>query len=297
MNSSRGLIRLSKNRRLLKKEDIEETQKKYAEHLSKRTGESQEAIEKGREEFLRRSAEGLPEQYKPPYGAVSWYESFLEMAQTQKLEVVDTEFISVNIVDSHYAPQILRGLKFLGLLDESNRATDKLRSLRILGDEYKVALRDIVKNAYRDVFSTVVLQKASMTSLVNFFMQKYDFGASIAKQVAQVFVMLCKKAEIELPFVSPAYETTVMSRQSTSRKPTPKKSVTETKREEAPQLGLHEIKYGKIQIFLPEGDLDAASEAIQLINLYIKRLEKAKNAEDKSRDFIRDQFFGTSTKK
>lgn len=301
MNSLRELRELSKDKRLLKEEDIEETQKKYAEHLSSKTGESQETIEKGREEFLRRSAKGLPEQFKPPYGAVSWYESFLEMAQTQKLEVVDTEFISVNIHDSHYAPQILRGLKFLGLLDENNRATHKLSSLRVLGDEFILALRDIIKNAYRDVFSTVVLQKASMTSLVNFFMQKYDFGASVAKQVAQVFVMFCRKAEIELPFVSPASAQAGRFRRPSPNRPTharaPMKSATVTRTEEAPRVGLHEIKYGKIQIFLPEGDLDAASEAIQLINLYIKRLEKAKDIEKENREFINKTFFGSANTK
>lgn len=297
MNSLRGLIKLSKDKRLLKEEDIIETQKKYAEHLSVRTGESQEDIEKGREEFLRHSAEGLPEQYKPPYGAVSWYERFLEIAQSQKLEVVDVEFISTNIHDSHYASQILRGIKFLGLVDEKNKATNKLSSLRVIGDEFNDVLKDVVKNAYRDVFSTVVLPKASVNSLVNFFTQKYNFGISVAKQATQIFIMLCRKAEIELPFISQA-ETKVKARSSVPRKIPKQPLIVSAGQLETSHVGIHEIKYGKIQIFLPENDMDAATEAIELINLYIKRIEKAKKAASQVSDFFGpSKFFNTTTKK
>lgn len=288
---------MSKDKRFLKEEDIEETQKKYAEHLSEKTGESQANIEKGREEFLRRSAKGLPEQYKPPYGAVSWYERFLDMAQTQKLEVVDPEFISINIVDSHYKNQILRGLKFLGLVNENNRVTAKLRSLRVLGDEYKQRLKAVVQDAYRDVFSTVILQKAGITNLVNFFMQKYDFGASVARQVTDIFVMFCRRAGIELPFVSTTPDSVVRSRHPTTKRDTQKNVIRRTEVEETPRSGLYEIKYGKIQISLPEGDLDAASEAIELINMYIKRLEKRKSSQQKNQDSFGTFFSGSTIPK
>lgn len=289
---------MSKDKRLLKEEDIIETQKKYAEHLSARTGESQEDIEKGREAFLRHSAEGLPEQYKPPYGAVSWYERFLEIAQSQKLEVVDVEFISTNIIDSHYASQILRGIKFLGLVDEKNKATNKLSSLRVIGDEFNDVLKDIVKNAYRDVFSTVVLSKASFNSLVNFFTQKYNFGISVAKQATQIFIMLCKKAEIELSFISKTEKTTKNARSEVPRKIPKQPLIVSTGQIDTSHVGMHEIKYGKIQILLPENDMEAATEAIELINLYIRRIEKAKKAASQVSDFFNSSnFFNTTTKK
>lgn len=257
-------------------EEVGKTQKKFAEQLSHKTGMSAESIEKDVENFIKRSSESLPEKRKPPYGSVGWYEKFLDIAQSRRLDIVDYDFISMNIAGSQNKYTVLSGLKFLGLVDENNRGTNRLDSLRVIGEEFKKNLGVIIQSAYQNLFSTVVIQRAKTEMLVNFFMQRYNLSGITSTQATRVFVMLCKKAGIELP---PELDVKIEGRSKEKKTTKQTREIIERKQEKVmqtiPSSNIVELKLGDIVIRLPKDDYNSALLAKRLLDLHIETLKSS----------------------
>jgi len=261
------------SRKQPKSEELEESQKRFAKDIGYRTGIPPESIEKDVSELITRSQPQYSER-SPPYGALSWYEKFLEIAQVRRLDVVDREFIRMNVVGSKNEYKVLSGLRFLGMIDNKCKATERLDSLRVVGDVFKERLGSIVHDAYKELFSKIVIQRATVETLVNFFMQRYDYGAGTAKQAVVIFIMLCKKAGIELN--SELAERPVSVR--TRRTKTIPRRITQVPKEEehlAVVSGLTELKMDDITILFPKNDLNAALKARRLLDLYIEELKSS----------------------
>jgi len=217
------------------------------------------------------------EKLKPPYGRQSsWYETFFDLNQRQKLDKIDLDFIRLNIVSHKDEYKLFNGLRFLGLIKEDGIATGRLASLRVVGDDFKKNLNGIVKEAYQNLFSAIVVEKAKPENLINYFVQKHEMGFSIAEQATKLFVYFAKKTDIS---ISPELLSMEMEKRPRTGKGLPKKtkSTTEIGKTAAPPEGMEELKYGDIRIWLPKGDVDSVKKAIRLLEFHIKELESNEN--------------------
>jgi hypothetical protein len=118
----------------------------------------------------------VEEPLKPPYGNVTWYEDFSKKIHSGRdFDRLDKEWIKINIVKGPNATMVFNGLRFLGLVEEDGKVTEKLKSLRSFGDEFKQNLGKVVKEAYSLLFSNVALESAKPETLLSFFAKYYGY--------------------------------------------------------------------------------------------------------------------------
>jgi hypothetical protein len=212
------------------------------------------------------------EKLKPPHGQLSWYETFFDLNQRQKIEKVDLDFVRLNIVSSKHEYKVLSGLRFLGLIKEDGTATDKLTSLRLIGGEFTKNLAGIIKEAYSDLFSTIIVEKSKPENLINYFVQRHEMGSSASEQATKLFIYFAGKAEI--PLSSELRSTEIEKRPRTVGKPQKRtKLAADAGRATSPPEGVEELKYGDVRIWLPRGDIDAVRKAIRFLEFHIRELE------------------------
>lgn len=136
---------------------------------------------------------------KPPFGAVSWYAKFFETLERIKIEKVDSNFLTTNnIVSSDNVYKVINGLRFLGLIKEDGSATERMKSLNVVGADYQKNFEKMVRDAYTILFGKVNIEKALAEDVINCFRVDYDMAPTTAKQAAQIFVFLAQKAGISL---------------------------------------------------------------------------------------------------
>ena len=218
-------------------------------------------------------------QLKPPYGNVAWYEKFFELIRTRSFDKFDKEIIELNIVKRANATMLFNGLRFLGLVEDDGKVTEKFESLRRKGDEFKQNLKTVVKEAYSHLFSKVVVSKAKPETLFNFFAEYSDYGEVTASRASKIFIYLCKEAGIEL---SPELaEGEFKFKRKARRKREPTKKLAKRKAEER-GLGvpedMHESKWGNdILMYFRRGDRKTreriAKNAKRLIDMYVEEEE------------------------
>lgn len=131
--------------------------------------------------------------------AVSWYAKFFETLERIKVEKVDSNFLTTNnIVSSDNVYKVINGLRFLGLIKEDDSATERMRSLNVVGADYQKNFEKMVRDAYTILFSKVNIERALAEDVINCFRVDYDMAPTTAKLAAQIFVFLAQKAGISL---------------------------------------------------------------------------------------------------
>jgi len=162
---------------------------KRADELKKYKREDESIFPEDQEEIKARSTR------KAPYIPIFWIERFLDLNRRQIINFVDAEFARLNIsVGAGNESRMISALRFLGLIDGSGRATPKLASLRVSGDHFKQNLQKVVREAYTDLVSTIVIEAVRPEILISFFSQRYGYSYSIARQAARLFIGLCLQA-------------------------------------------------------------------------------------------------------
>lgn len=137
---------------------------------------------------------------KPPFGAVGWYVNFFETLGRIKIEKVDNTFLTTNgIVSSGNVYKVINGLRFLDLINEDGSATERMKSISVVGVDYQKNFEKMVRDAYTILFDKVKnLEKALAEDVINCLRVNYAMAPSTAKQGAQIFVFLAQKAGISL---------------------------------------------------------------------------------------------------
>jgi hypothetical protein len=147
-------------------------------------------------------AEQAGEKLKPPFGAVQWYSDFFKLCERIKIDRVDVQFLRTHeIASKGNENKVVNGLKFLCLIKEDGSATEKMKSLGVVGEGFQKSLQAIVREAYSVLFNAFKndLEKAKPQDVINSLRGKpYEMAPSTAKLGAQVFVFLAQKAEIPL---------------------------------------------------------------------------------------------------
>jgi hypothetical protein len=211
------------------------------------------------------------ETLKPPYGNVAWYEAFFDKIRSRDFDKFDKDIIELNIIKGPNATMLFNGLRFLGLVEEDGKVTEKFKSLRRFGEDFKQNLSKVVKEAYSLLFSKVVIESAKPEVLLSFFAEYYGYGEATAGLATKIFVYLCKQAEIPLPKELTEAEFKV-ERGKREKKEEKAKGI----REGVPEIpkGMHKIEWGNtILIYLKQSEDKSekekiANQAKKLIDMY-----------------------------
>lgn len=138
---------------------------------------------------------------KPPVGAVKWFDEFFKKLERVKIDKVDNKFLTTNdIVPSGSEYKVIGGLRFLGLINEDGSATERMKSLSVVGAEYQSNFEKMVHDAYSALFDKVKqgFEHALVDDVINCFRVDYGLPPSTAQQSALIFVFLAQKAGITL---------------------------------------------------------------------------------------------------
>nr|WP_281722168.1 DUF5343 domain-containing protein [Nitrosomonas nitrosa] len=155
----------------------------------------------------------------PPYLSANIWQQFFD-----KMQRVNTpQRFSVDLLKEYGMPsgysELLSALRFLKLIDSESRPNEKFRYIQLKGEAFKDKLRDIVRDAYSDLFDKHPLEHASYEDLQNYFSVKYSQASS--NKMAKSFAVLCRYAGIESPAFSSvrSNDASSRSRSSTIDKP------------------------------------------------------------------------------
>jgi hypothetical protein len=217
------------------------------------------------------------ETLQPPYGNVSWYVSFFELIRTRQFDVFDKERIELNIIKGSGAPPFFTGIRFLGLVEDNGKTTEKFESLRRTGDEFKQNLKTVVEEAYKDLFAKIVIDKAKPETLVNYFMERHQYSEATARLALKILVYLCQEAGIP---ISPELTAPPTPKLKAPGKPSEKRIEEKGRKQIQRALpeGMHESRWGDdVIICLKKGDRAAreklAKTAKKLIDMYVEEEE------------------------
>jgi hypothetical protein len=125
-----------------------------------------------------------------------WFERFLAVIQRQNPSVIDSAFLK-QIAPSNEG-KLLAQLKFLKVIDEQGRPTDLLVALNMVGQEQKKGFQTMAREAYSDLMSEVMIEKAVPDDLVNFFIRKYAFTRDKGVYATKFFLYLVEKGSITM---------------------------------------------------------------------------------------------------
>ena len=89
----------------------------------------------------------------PPYGPASGMIQAIQLFRKEVPPRVDGEYLRRVGIAPGNEYKVIGALRYLGLIDEDGRPTEKTRLLRARGSTFVMALQEIVKEAYRDLFS------------------------------------------------------------------------------------------------------------------------------------------------
>lgn len=153
---------------------------------------------------MRRKRSGFEEEHHlPPYGPARGMLKGLELMRRTSPSRVDGDFLHAHRVAPGNEYKVAGALRFLGLIDEVGRPTEKSRFLKTRGARYTLALQEMVHTAYRGLFSHLSTEGATREDIYNYFVTEERMGVEMAAKAARFFLALCRLAQIDLgPSVS-----------------------------------------------------------------------------------------------
>lgn len=138
----------------------------------------------------------IPEEERRPYAAAANVKEVLKRVRTRNLpEVIDDDFFRVVDIPDVVFGRVRDALRFLDLIADDGRPTDRLRALAASTDEeYQMLLASAVRDAYRDDFERVDPAQDTQGQIVNAF-RRYLPRSQTARMV-MLFLGLCREAGI-----------------------------------------------------------------------------------------------------
>lgn len=143
----------------------------------------------------RRSSTG---RITPPYGPTSGMLQGLTLLQKANITRVDEELLREHSVAPGNEYKVVGALRFLGLLDEQGRPTERSRQLRTRGTTFSLALQDIIHDAYAELFKALDVRRASKDDIYNYFVTQEGLGREMSQKATRFLVGLCQLAGLEL---------------------------------------------------------------------------------------------------
>lgn len=134
----------------------------------------------------------------PPYGPTEGMLQGLELMQRLSPARVDAVFLRSNKVAPGNEYKVIGALKFLGIITDDGKPTDKSRRLKIRGPSYQLAIQDIIRTAYKDMLAQVDLRYAKRDEIHNYFITEMGLGVEMATKATRFFISLCMQSEIPI---------------------------------------------------------------------------------------------------
>ena len=134
----------------------------------------------------------------PPYGPTSGMLQALQLMRKTTPQRVDSDFLRSNRIAPGNEYKVVGALKFLGVLDADGHPTEKSHFLKTRGATYTLALQEIVRSAYRGLFTSLRGKDATRENIYNHFVTQGGLGAEMAAKATRFFIQLCRLATIEI---------------------------------------------------------------------------------------------------
>ncbi|MCL0066141.1 DUF5343 domain-containing protein, partial [Dehalococcoidia bacterium] len=87
-----------------------------------------------------------------PYGPTRGMLQALQLMRKSTPPKVDGNLLRRNQIAPGNEYKVVGALKFLGIIDDEGRPTEKSRLLKIKGPAFTSALRNIIRSAYKNLF-------------------------------------------------------------------------------------------------------------------------------------------------
>ena len=137
----------------------------------------------------------LPEKYAPYAPAVNIVSLLNRLREKSWPDVLSHQELVRMSLPEESTPRIVRALKFLGLINDDGRQTERAERLRrATDDEYPELLADLLRATYTEVFTACDPSTASDKELHNAF-RFYDPQGQRASMV-RLFMGLCQEAKV-----------------------------------------------------------------------------------------------------
>ncbi len=133
-----------------------------------------------------------------PYGPTKGMMQALQLMRKGTPPRIDGNYLRLNKVAPGNEYKVIGALRFLGIIDDDGKPTEKSRLLKTKGATFTVALQDIVRKAYKDVFQHFNGNKCSHEDIYNHFITANCLGPEMSAKTTRFFVQLCQLAEIDL---------------------------------------------------------------------------------------------------
>lgn len=134
----------------------------------------------------------------PPYGPTEGMLQGLALMQRLSPTRVDAKLLKANKVAPGNEYKVIGALRYLGIIDEAGKPTDKSRMLKTRGPSYQLAIQDILRTAYRDLFDHINLKNATRDQIHNYFITKLGLGVEMSAKATRFFLGLCLLSEMPL---------------------------------------------------------------------------------------------------
>ena len=164
----------------------------------------------------------------PPYISYRTFYNFIERLQQRVPARIDRSYWG-DMLSGSTGTQLMAALRFLDLVDENGRPTDRLKPLATSrGDQRQIELRNLVVNSFGFIIEGELdPQNATYSQLEEIFNDKFQLTGQLSRKCIRFFIELSNNAGITLsPFITKRFRT---GHTITSSKLITKKSVSGTK--------------------------------------------------------------------
>jgi hypothetical protein len=134
----------------------------------------------------------------PPYGPTTGTIQALQLMRKATPPKVDGDYLRTHKIAPGNEYKVVGALRFLGLIDDNGTPMEKSRLLKTMGSTFTLALQEIVRSAYRELFHYLDVKKATREDVYNYFITESKLGTEMAAKAARFFITLCRMAQIEL---------------------------------------------------------------------------------------------------
>ncbi len=137
-----------------------------------------------------------PNEDRRPYAPAANVLAILERVRRRNLpDVIDNDFMRIAAVSEGTMGRVAATLRFLGLVDDASRPTDRLRAMaRADDDEYRELLAAVVRDAYAADFERVDPSQDPQPRIISAF-QRYE-PRSQTERMVMLFLGLVRAAGI-----------------------------------------------------------------------------------------------------
>jgi hypothetical protein len=140
----------------------------------------------------------------PPYISYRTFHNFLEGLQQRMPARIDRSYWG-DILSGSTGTQLMAALRFLDLVDETGRPTDRLKPLvTSRGEQRNNILREIALTSFDFVLEGELdPQNATYSQLEEIFSEKYQLTGQLSRKCLKFFIELSNNAGITLsPFIT-----------------------------------------------------------------------------------------------